>query len=604
MPLGVALRLWLLLLLLLGAGAMASGAPPPPPPPPGIAARARPPARPTTTTTTTTTMPMVVATAVAVPVVVGVGVAPTAATRVQPPPLPSKRPVVRTQTQAVAVPVPVPVPVSTNPFDALDDSLGFGVEGQTTQGLPPALPPRTPVVVNASPPPPARTPMQTQAPPPLPPKHPVKPQPPPPPPPRDDRYTHVVTHDYDPSPQRTRTATTTTTTTTTTTDQLPLRAGEYVRVVSAPNASAGGWCTVATSHKKGLAPASYLAPIPPERARPPPTPRGFDYGTLSGNCRDVIAVLTQDASEAFMTPIRARFWGASANAGHVGDAVQVWVDGRPAARLRMGVGGWVEGGDGRLSSLVHHPLPQPGPYHLRLEHTCAENPDSPIRFAHAVLWVWRVDDVVAVSDVDGTITRSDVKGHLNTTVMQKMGFEHAGYAHAGVCALFSHLAERTRCRFVFLTSRPLDLVQETRNYVLTLSQATMRGPMMLPAGPVVTDTTTYYGSMRRELVDKTSHLFKREFLLELRGCFEAAGRDIWRSPVFMVGFGNKDTDAAAYEAAGVPRVLTFIINSRSVISGTAMGFAADLDSYEDPSLLSFLDEKCALFVGGRMPLPP
>lgn len=38
-----------------------------------------------------------------------------------------------------------------------------------------------------------------------------------------------------------------------------------------------------------------------------------------------------------------------------------------------------------------------------------------------MLFVWGAADIVAVSDVDGTVTKSDIGGMLNTTILQKAG---------------------------------------------------------------------------------------------------------------------------------------------------------------------------------------
>lgn len=125
----------------------------------------------------------------------------------------------------------------------------------------------------------------------------------------------------------------------------------------------------------------------------------------------------------------------------------------------------------------------------------------------------------------------------------------------------------------------------------------------MPLGPVITDVTNYGGSIRKEVVEKTSHIFKSEYLGELLRLFELAGRDPLKEPVFVLAFGNKETDAMAYAAAGVPRVLTFIIDSRSVIR-TAAGFAKELVSYDDAALFEWIDDMISLFLDGKLPVAP
>ena len=346
------------------------------------------------------------------------------------------------------------------------------------------------------------------------------------------------------------------------------------------------------------------------KERMPARPPIFDYGKESAFARDLIAVRSVSGDNGPITLPVVRFWGPSARKEHVGDRVQVFIDGKPRAELRMGEAGVPVFAQTQifawdLQTLAPHAVEDASvsALHVRFEHVCpelAEARDSPARFAECTLFVWNHDDDVVVSDVDGTITLSDVGGHLNTTLLQKVGYSPNTYAHPGVCALFSFIREKFHCRFLYLTARPLNLCVETRNYLRGLKQ----DDKVLPLGPCVTDATSYYGSLKREVVDKSSHLFKAEFLAEeLRDCFSKAGRTLIEKPVFMAGFGNKDTDAMAYRAAGVHPVLTFIIDKRSVVTAGA-GYASELSSYDDPNLLNWIQEMMNLFQNGKLPATP
>ena len=448
-----------------------------------------------------------------------------------------------------------------------------------------------------------RAPLRRRAGPPPPPRRPSAASAPDAPPLRDERTTHVALYDFSGDAAD---------------DQLPVRAGELVRVVGTVSPD---WvrCTVrrfaSGATLTGLVPASYLRDVAALYAGRPRLPPGLDHGTRSGSARDVVAVVSADARSVFATAIKVRFWGPTASPAHVGDVVNVYVGEHLCMQGSVAHNGWVafprgadaaprdEEGTVDLLSLLRSGSkwrPSLGAFPLRFEHLCVESRDAPVRYCAATLWIWKHDDVVVVSDVDGTITRSDVRGMLNTVVLPRMGYAAGEYAHPGVCVLFSRLARTFACRFVYVTSRPLDLADETRAYIDSVSQpasGAAAGAAALPSGPVVTDSTSYAGSLRREVIDKSSHVFKAAFLVSLRTCFERAGRDLARAPVFMAGFGNRPTDSVAYAAAGVAQHLTFIINSRSIISVGA-GLAADVDSYEDPQLLSWLEETCRLFVRG------
>jgi len=357
------------------------------------------------------------------------------------------------------------------------------------------------------------------------------------------------------------------------------------------------------SHR-GLVPSSYLdnpnvrSVAKYERSRKLP---GFDYGKDDGYARDVIAVRSFDGTFAPCTMPIARFTGPSASC--LGERVQVYVDGRASFEMRIGAGGSVVGlteGQLDLAVLAPHVLQNRGTsaFRLRFEHTLIGDTleSNQMRFCESTLWVWRANDIVLVSDVDGTVTKSDVRGHWNTTVRQKVGLSHRGYAHDGICRLFDHIVETHNCRLIYLTARPLDLTNETRSYLETLEQ----NNILLPSGPVITDSTTYYGSLRREVVEKTSHVFKTEYLELLRDLFAKCGRDIARQPVFMMGFGNKDTDAMAYAAVGIPHVLTFLIDSNSIVRCLA-GFADPIETYDDARVMHWIDDMSFAFAKGKLP---
>jgi len=361
----------------------------------------------------------------------------------------------------------------------------------------------------------------------------------------------------------------------------------------------GAWTYCYRGEDRGIVPTTYLEQparcvVKNERAR---APLGFDYGRVDGYARDVVAVRSLDGTRAPCTMPVARFNGSSA--ARIGERVQVYVDGRASFEMRLGAGGAVIGlldGSVDLADLAPHVLKQErSAFRLRYEHNCGEE----MVYCESTLWVWRANDVVVVSDVDGTVTKSDVRGHWNTTVRQKIGLVHRGYAHEGLCALFDHIVASYTCRMLYLTARPLDLSVETRGYLETLEQ----GGRLLPSGPVVTDSTTYYGSLKREVLDKTSHLFKTDYLLGVKSLFARAGRDVARSPVFMIAFGNKDTDALAYEAVGVPKVLTFLIDARSVVRCRS-GYAREVDRYDDAGMMAWIDEMTSLFLRGRLPEAP
>jgi phosphatidate phosphatase PAH1 len=98
-------------------------------------------------------------------------------------------------------------------------------------------------------------------------------------------------------------------------------------------------------------------------------------------------------------------------------------------------------------------------------------------------WVhlWGAHDRVVVSDIDGTMTRSDVIGYIDTVQLRKYD-----YTHAGICRLYSHLAATHEVRFVYLTSRPISMLEPTRAYI----EGCRQQGQALPPGPIFTSTGT------------------------------------------------------------------------------------------------------------------
>lgn len=205
----------------------------------------------------------------------------------------------------------------------------------------------------------------------------------------------------------------------------------------------------------------------------------------------------------------------------------------------------------------------------------------------ASLWLWDAHDTVIVSDIDGTISASDVRGYINTVHLQR--YEHT---HSGVCRLYSHLAEAHGGRFLYLTSRPLSLLPATRAYIKGAVQDGHR----LPDGPIICSPYSMAKVLYKELIEKSIKAFKQQALLDVADVFHRAGRPGSR-PVFAAGFGNKTQDALAYLGAHVPSDAICIINTRSEVRLHAHMAAAE---EEEAAAAEEDDEGGEEGVGGRL----
>jgi len=64
---------------------------------------------------------------------------------------------------------------------------------------------------------------------------------------------------------------------------------------------------------------------------------------------------------------------------------------------------------------------------------------------------------IVISDLDGTVTKSDVMGQL----MMNMGLD---YTHGGICELYNNIVQNGYL-VMYLSSRSIVQYEDTRNYL-------------------------------------------------------------------------------------------------------------------------------------------
>jgi phosphatidate phosphatase LPIN len=70
------------------------------------------------------------------------------------------------------------------------------------------------------------------------------------------------------------------------------------------------------------------------------------------------------------------------------------------------------------------------------------------------IYLWNYDSKIVISDIDGTITRSDVMGHV-------AAFLSKDWTHTGVANLYTNI-EKNGYKFVYLSSRSISHSGPTR----------------------------------------------------------------------------------------------------------------------------------------------
>ncbi|XP_047496262.1 phosphatidate phosphatase LPIN3-like isoform X2 [Penaeus chinensis] len=160
------------------------------------------------------------------------------------------------------------------------------------------------------------------------------------------------------------------------------------------------------------------------------------------------------------------------------------------------------------------------------------------------IFLWNHDDKIVVSDIDGTITKSDVLGHL----LPILGKD---WAQSGVAQLFTKI-KNNGYHFLYLSARAIGQARITRDYLRSIKQ----GDLSLPDGPLLLNPTSLVQAFHREVIEKKPEEFKISCLRDIQALYPPA-----RNP-FYSGYGNKINDVWAYRAVGIPISRIFTINHR------------------------------------------
>ena len=157
------------------------------------------------------------------------------------------------------------------------------------------------------------------------------------------------------------------------------------------------------------------------------------------------------------------------------------------------------------------------------------------------------NDKIIVSDIDGTITKSDVRGHVLN------GLKIMDWTHPGVAKLFTALS-KNGYKFIYLSARPIAMINSTRKYIHNVLQDGFK----LPEGPIITNNASILSSVYLELIKKKPQEFKIKCLKNIFSLFAPGA--------FKYGFGNKETDSIAYSSLDLKKENIIIINKSSQIS--------------------------------------
>lgn len=140
------------------------------------------------------------------------------------------------------------------------------------------------------------------------------------------------------------------------------------------------------------------------------------------------------------------------------------------------------------------------------------------------VYFFKSETKIVVSDIDGTITKSDVLGQL----MPIMGQD---WTHANISELYHNIAQNGY-QMVYLTSRAIGQSEITKKYIQSINQ----NGFVLPPGPLIMSPDRLYHSFKREVILRRPEVFKISALRDLANIFLPDEK----RPIFA-GFGNRDT---------------------------------------------------------------
>ncbi|KAK0411006.1 hypothetical protein QR680_005426 [Steinernema hermaphroditum] len=177
---------------------------------------------------------------------------------------------------------------------------------------------------------------------------------------------------------------------------------------------------------------------------------------------------------------------------------------------------------------------------------------------HIYLYKW--NERLVISDIDGTITKSDVLGH----VIPAIGGD---WAHAGVAELYTRI-KNNGYNLIYLSSRAIGQSHYTKKYLQSVAQDSK----VLPDGPVLLSPDSVLVAFRREVIERKPYEFKIAALSDLKNLFPV------KQP-FSAGFGNRDTDVKSYTAVGIPDERILIINPQGNLKrADSIGYVSSYES--------------------------
>ncbi|NXM85501.1 LPIN3 phosphatase, partial [Oenanthe oenanthe] len=161
----------------------------------------------------------------------------------------------------------------------------------------------------------------------------------------------------------------------------------------------------------------------------------------------------------------------------------------------------------------------------------------------ATIYLWNWNEKVVISDIDGTITKSDTLGQI----LPQLGKD---WTHRGIVKLF-HKIHLNGYKFLYCSARAIGMAHITKGYLKWVNEQGFG----LPMGPMLLSPSSLMSAFHREVIQKKPEVFKVTCLSDIRKLFAT------KCP-FYAGFGNRPNDVYAYKQVGLPESRIFTVNSK------------------------------------------
>ncbi|XP_062836538.1 phosphatidate phosphatase LPIN2 isoform X2 [Anolis carolinensis] len=160
------------------------------------------------------------------------------------------------------------------------------------------------------------------------------------------------------------------------------------------------------------------------------------------------------------------------------------------------------------------------------------------------IYLWNWNDKIIISDIDGTITKSDALGQI----LPQLGKD---WTHQGIAKLY-HAINENGYKFLYCSARAIGMADMTRGYLHWVND---KGTI-LPRGPLMLSPSSLFSAFHREVIEKKPEKFKIECLNDIKNLFGPCEQP------FYAAFGNRPNDVYAYMKVGVPDCRIFTVNPK------------------------------------------